>query len=96
MFNLKDIQNEIDAANSGEPITWLPLVEIETHKFEKGVFVLLPLNHGHRLDDGSSMEVQVFAIAIKFDGADSWRGLNLRVGLSGSPVDEAKGLLARI
>ena len=96
MLNLEEIQKEIDAANDGEPIAWLPLDEITTHKFDKGVFVLLPLNHRHKMGDGSIMEVKVFAIAIQFDGTDNWRGLNMRVGLSGSPEDETRKLLSRI
>ena len=96
MFNLKDIQNEIESVNEDGAITWLPLDEIVTHKFEKGVFVLLPLTSLHQMKNGTEVRVNVFAAAVQFDGSNNWRGLNLRVGLKGSPVDELRELLSQV
>ena len=96
LFNLEEVQNEIDAACDSGPVDWLPLETIETHKFEKGQFALLPLNYQHETDGGSVMSVKLFAVAVQLAGSDGWRGINMRVGLKGSPVEEARELLSQL
>ena len=94
-INLKNVKNEIESTNDACTITWLPHDEIVTHQFHNGVFVLLPLTHSQQIN-GSDVRVNAFAVAVRFQGSDRWRGLNLRVGLNGSPEDEAREILSRI